>query len=327
MQTAATLRGRWNDEGQIALQCVFAVLPLLARRHRVDEAVALADELVTELGRLWLDEWFLARIELSARVLAALTEASRVAGEARRRDLIATGARFHRDAGLTRERGLPPGRTLGPGGPGLGRPRGGGVGPAALDSRDRPAAAARNSSGSGGPPRTPPTTTRTWSSWPGCARRWPGCCARWATPRARSRRRPLARPVAPRHRRRRDPRRVWRPRPTGARTGRPACALPLTPSRARGAGADRERALEPPDRPAPLHQREDRQRARLEHPGQARASAAAPRPPPSPAATACWTASSVRGPTRNPRWARSGRRRPRPRAAAGESITCGAWRP
>ncbi len=114
LETAATLRGRWNDEGQIALQCVFAVLPLLARRHRMEEAVALADELVTELGRLWLDEWFLARIELSARVLAALTEASRVAGEARRRDLIATGARFRREAGLTRERGLPPGRTLGP---------------------------------------------------------------------------------------------------------------------------------------------------------------------------------------------------------------------
>ena len=85
--------------------------------------------------------------------------------------------------------------------------------------------------------------------------------------------------------------RRW-PGAAGSTSGCAACALAdvsavLTPReaevlRAAGAGAD-----QPADRRRALHQREDRERARQQHPGQARRQTAAPRRSPSPPSAAC----------------------------------------
>jgi DNA-binding CsgD family transcriptional regulator/tetratricopeptide (TPR) repeat protein len=98
LDQAAALRPFWTDEGQIAINAVFAVLPVLGRDARVDDAVALADEFVDVLGTLWMDPWFAARIELSALVLQVLARGAGSANEARRAELVATGRRFVDDA-------------------------------------------------------------------------------------------------------------------------------------------------------------------------------------------------------------------------------------
>ncbi len=115
-QLAADLRPHWADEGMIALQHAFAMLPLLAREGRSDDAVALADDVVDVIGRLWVNEWFLARIQLSAmvlRVLAVDAATAATAAPQRRRELVDTGARFVRDAADTQRNGLSGGRVLG----------------------------------------------------------------------------------------------------------------------------------------------------------------------------------------------------------------------
>ncbi|WP_375492999.1 AAA family ATPase [uncultured Jatrophihabitans sp.] len=113
-ERAAQLRRHWTSEGVIAINHVFAMLPLLGHGTASDPAVALADELVDELGRLWLNEWFLARIQLSAMVLDVLVADARSATVQRRGELVETGGRFVADAEATVRNGLLRGRALGP---------------------------------------------------------------------------------------------------------------------------------------------------------------------------------------------------------------------
>jgi DNA-binding CsgD family transcriptional regulator len=76
-------------------------------------ARVLLDELVSVLGSLWLDPWFLARIELSTLTLGALSRAALAAPGDQRRELIAPGRQLFEDGLRSSVEGLPRGRVLG----------------------------------------------------------------------------------------------------------------------------------------------------------------------------------------------------------------------
>ena len=67
----------------------------------------------TSLGELWLDPWFLARIQLSVYGIAVLSAVAARAPEAQHEELAAAGARLLADGRTSAEKGLPLGRALG----------------------------------------------------------------------------------------------------------------------------------------------------------------------------------------------------------------------
>ena len=110
----AQLRQYFRREGQIPLYAGFAAIELHEQRGDVAGALALIDELVEVLGELWLNPWFLARIQLSAR--GARPRSPRRRPARRRpstRELAATGSQLASDGRTSAEKGLPAGRELG----------------------------------------------------------------------------------------------------------------------------------------------------------------------------------------------------------------------
>ncbi|MBE7188696.1 helix-turn-helix transcriptional regulator [Jatrophihabitans endophyticus] len=108
------LRPHWSDEGRIAINSVFAVLPVLGRAGRFDEAVALADDFVHTVGTMWMETWFAGRVELGGTLLEAMTRGAGPLPEAGRTALLSAGERFHADAIEAFDRKIAEGRRLGP---------------------------------------------------------------------------------------------------------------------------------------------------------------------------------------------------------------------
>jgi len=108
-----TMRAHWQRDGRVALYVVFAAVEFYQQTGRADAATAIIDDLVAVLGPLWLDPWFLARIELSAQAIAALCGAATTAPESERGDLARRGAQLAADAHTSAELGLPRGHELG----------------------------------------------------------------------------------------------------------------------------------------------------------------------------------------------------------------------
>ncbi len=109
-----TLAPYWRRESRVPLYFGFGALDALAQLRDGAGARALHDELVGVLSDLWLNEWFLARIELAARTLAALAAEAGTAAGGRRRELARDARRIAADGRTTAERGLVPGRRMGP---------------------------------------------------------------------------------------------------------------------------------------------------------------------------------------------------------------------
>ncbi|MGN6606449.1 MAG: ATP-binding protein [Jatrophihabitans sp.] len=107
------LRAAWAVEGRIALYAGFAALELFEHRGDPDAAERMIDELVTLLGPLWLDPWFLARIEYSARGIAALARATVSAPDNTRAALAARGERLVADGRTSAGQGFLRTATLG----------------------------------------------------------------------------------------------------------------------------------------------------------------------------------------------------------------------
>jgi DNA-binding NarL/FixJ family response regulator len=107
------LRPWWERDGRMALYSVSAAIELHEQQGRADEALALIDEIVTILGELWQEPWFLARIRLSAQGLAALSAGLATATQAQRADIVATAERLADDGRTAAEKGLPQSRKLG----------------------------------------------------------------------------------------------------------------------------------------------------------------------------------------------------------------------
>jgi DNA-binding CsgD family transcriptional regulator len=107
------LRPFAQREGRIALNCAYAALEVRERAGDTTRAEAEVAETVEVLGKLWLTPWFVARIELSARVVATFATAAATA-PVRSRPALANAGREHLEAGWrTVAEGLPAERELG----------------------------------------------------------------------------------------------------------------------------------------------------------------------------------------------------------------------
>ncbi len=107
------LRPYWVREGRVALYSAFAALEVYEQQAQAEPAMQLIDEVVESLGELWLDPWFLARIQLSAFGMAVLSAVAARAPEAQHEELAALGARLLSDGRTSADKGLPLGRALG----------------------------------------------------------------------------------------------------------------------------------------------------------------------------------------------------------------------
>jgi DNA-binding CsgD family transcriptional regulator len=107
------LRPYWHREGRVALYSGLAALEIHEQRGDATSALALIDDLVEALGTLWLDPWFLARIQLSTLGIAVLSAVAARAPEAQHEQLAADGERLLADGRTSADKGLPRGRALG----------------------------------------------------------------------------------------------------------------------------------------------------------------------------------------------------------------------
>jgi DNA-binding CsgD family transcriptional regulator len=93
------LRGAWEREGFVAVTCGSAAIDLAGDKGDCARAIAVHDEVVQLVGRLWVNPFFQARIRLSGLLLGQLASAARQAGSAERTTLIERGNEL-RDAAL-----------------------------------------------------------------------------------------------------------------------------------------------------------------------------------------------------------------------------------
>jgi DNA-binding NarL/FixJ family response regulator len=107
------LRPYWQREGRIALYSAYGALEVYEQLADAPAALRLIDEIVEALGVLWLDPWFLGRIQLSAFGVAVLCAVAAKAPEGRHEELAAEGERLLADGRRSAEKGLPLGRALG----------------------------------------------------------------------------------------------------------------------------------------------------------------------------------------------------------------------
>jgi len=107
------LRSQWQKEGRIALYSVFGALEIYEQLGDAGSALKLIDELVDALGALWLDPWFLGRIQLSAYGVSVLSAVAAKAPEGQHEQLAAEGARLISDGRKSAQKGLPLGRAMG----------------------------------------------------------------------------------------------------------------------------------------------------------------------------------------------------------------------
>jgi DNA-binding NarL/FixJ family response regulator len=113
LDTVDELRRYWHREGRVGLYSVIGALEIHEQRADAPAALALLDDLVEALGALWLDPWFLARIQLSTLGIAVLCAAAARAPEAQHEQLAADGERLLADGRTSADKGLPRGRILG----------------------------------------------------------------------------------------------------------------------------------------------------------------------------------------------------------------------
>ena len=264
-RTAAELlsgtRPWWAEEGRIAVQSGVAALDVLGRDGEVDAMLDLHAELVAFLRALWGEGRVAAEVRLAALVVGHLGTALRSGAHARRTELLAHADRLQAEAAGVWGAGSP-------------------LHPPSLEGRawaarvDAEHERARWSAGDDVPVE-------------GLVARWDAVVDLFAEHGdpyevARSQAR-LAEVLLAAGDRRADrgPRRGPRHRPAarcraahrGPRPARPASGAHRRRAdrpRGRGARAGRRGPLERRDRPGPVHQHQDGERARLQHPRQAR---------------------------------------------------------
>ena len=108
------LRHYWDHEGRVGLNSGFAAVALYEQSGDVDAAMTLIDDMVLELGTIWLNPWFLARIQLSAMGIGVLCAAAATAPQSGHARLAELGRKLADDGRTTAHKGLPKSRKLGP---------------------------------------------------------------------------------------------------------------------------------------------------------------------------------------------------------------------
>jgi DNA-binding CsgD family transcriptional regulator/tetratricopeptide (TPR) repeat protein len=108
-----TLRPMWTRDGRIALHSARAQLQVHEYTGDWRAAIDVVDDAVSVIGVVWLDPWFLARIEFSTLALGALSKAADALPTDRRAELAEPGQRLLDDGRRSSVEGLPRARVLG----------------------------------------------------------------------------------------------------------------------------------------------------------------------------------------------------------------------
>jgi DNA-binding NarL/FixJ family response regulator len=110
---AGVLRPQWEREGRISLLFGQAALDVYERTGDVDAAGAMIEAVSAVIAKVWSDPWPLARIQMSAQAIAAVSTAVMSAPESAREALVERGEQLLRDGRTSAEKGLPVGREMG----------------------------------------------------------------------------------------------------------------------------------------------------------------------------------------------------------------------
>ena len=108
------LRSGWERDSRMALFTGQALLDHYEQHGRADDAIALAGDLIALLTRMWQETWFLARIRLSAQVLAVLSAAATTASAVQRSALAERGRSYVEDGRTAAKQGSPDWGRVGP---------------------------------------------------------------------------------------------------------------------------------------------------------------------------------------------------------------------
>jgi DNA-binding CsgD family transcriptional regulator/tetratricopeptide (TPR) repeat protein len=107
------LRHYWDHEGRVGLNVGYAALELYEQSADVPAMLAMVDDVATGLGTIWLQPWFLARVQLSAMGLGVLSAAAASAPQSQHAELARHGRQLLSDGRTSAEKGLPKSRLLG----------------------------------------------------------------------------------------------------------------------------------------------------------------------------------------------------------------------
>jgi DNA-binding CsgD family transcriptional regulator len=110
---ARALRPDWEREGRIALHFTLACLDVYEFTGEYDLALAVTEESLAVLAKIWTDPWPLALTQMSAQVIACLCVASTAVPDSKYAELAARGAELFTRGLTASERGLPAGREMG----------------------------------------------------------------------------------------------------------------------------------------------------------------------------------------------------------------------
>ena len=110
---ARALRHDWEREGRIALHFTLACVDIYEFTGEYEPALAVTDEALAVLAKIWMDPWPLALTQLSAQVIASLCVASTAAPAGNYAGLAARGDELLARGLTAAERGLPAGREMG----------------------------------------------------------------------------------------------------------------------------------------------------------------------------------------------------------------------
>jgi DNA-binding CsgD family transcriptional regulator len=108
-----SVRDRWPRDGMLVVLTAAPTAELLSYLNRPDDAMAVLDDAVDMLTRLWQSEWFLGRVRLAALALAILAAHVSQQPQSRRQAIVADAGQLIAAARSTAEKGLPAGRVLG----------------------------------------------------------------------------------------------------------------------------------------------------------------------------------------------------------------------
>jgi DNA-binding NarL/FixJ family response regulator len=113
LELLPALRRWWERDVRMALYAMGATLEFHEQQARGDDALALIDEAVELLGRIWQEPWFLARIRFAAQGVATLSAEVMTAPQSRRAAIVASADQLTDDGRTSARKGLPAGRKLG----------------------------------------------------------------------------------------------------------------------------------------------------------------------------------------------------------------------
>ncbi len=113
VELARALRHDWEREGRIALHFTLACLDIYEFTGEYDAALAVADESLAVLAKIWTDPWPLALTQMSAQIIACLCVATTTSPDSKYGELAAIGAELLTRGLTAAERGLPAGREMG----------------------------------------------------------------------------------------------------------------------------------------------------------------------------------------------------------------------